>query len=816
MKLQQLRVLLVEDDEEDYLLTRALLAEGGINPRLDWVASYESAVETLRGAQHDVYLLDYCLGTRTGLDLLREAMANDCAAPIIMLTGQGDYTSSVEAMRAGAADYLPKDQLNAPLLERSIRYALERKQAEVMVQQSEAQFRAIFEHAAIGITVTDMRGRYVKCNPAFEAMLGYTEHELRGMRFAHITHPADVDADVPLFRELVAGERDSYQLDKRYIRKDGTGIWAHLVVSLVRDAKGAAQFVMAMVENVTARKRAEEAEVEQRVLAEALRDTAEALNTTLDLNELLDRILANVGRVVPHDGSNIILLEASGARVARSRGYGQNGRATLRLERSFQVANFAALDEMVTTGCTVLIPDTHARPDWVALPETGWIRSYVAAPLRVKGEVIGFLNLDSAIAGFFTPTHAGRLQAFADQAATALENARLLGQTERRLQRITALRSIDMAIEGSLDLRLSLGVVIEQVTSHLGVDAAAIFLLNPFSKMLEYAAGRGFRSSAITRSSLRLGEGFAGRVALERRRLCIADLRAAGQDFVRWPPLAREGFDAYFGVPLIVKGRVEGVLEVFHRTPLDPDPEWTEFLEILAGQAAIAIDNARLFEGLQRSNLELGLAYDATIEGWSRALDLRDKETEGHSRRVTEMTVHLARSMGMHEAELQAARWGALLHDIGKMGVPDHILLKPGKLTDEEWEIMRRHPVFAYELLSSISFLRSALDIPYCHHEKWDGTGYPRGLKGEQIPLAARIFAVVDVWDALRSDRPYRAAWPAEKALAHIRSLAGTHFDPAVVEAFLALVEGLLVAQPQGAVEGLGLSGNGGSAVSRQ
>ncbi|MEA2575140.1 MAG: hypothetical protein QOH93_2438, partial [Chloroflexia bacterium] len=184
------------------------------------------------------------------------------------------------------------------------------------------------------------------------------------------------------------------------------------------------------------------------------------------------------------------------------------------------------------------------------------------------------------------------------------------------------------------------------------------------------------------------------------------------------------------------------------------------------------------------------LAYEATLEGWSHALDLRDKETEGHTQRVTEMTVRLAQELGAPEADVVQIQRGALLHDIGKMGIPDSILLKPGPLTEEEWEIMRKHPVYAYELLSPISFLRPALDIPYCHHEKWDGTGYPLGLKGEQIPLAARIFAVVDVYDALSSDRPYRKSWPQDKVLAHIRELSGTHFDPRIVEAFLLLTEG--------------------------
>ena len=186
-------------------------------------------------------------------------------------------------------------------------------------------------------------------------------------------------------------------------------------------------------------------------------------------------------------------------------------------------------------------------------------------------------------------------------------------------------------------------------------------------------------------------------------------------------------------------------------------------------------------------NAELTGAYDATIEGWSRALDLRDKETEGHCRRVTELTLRLACALKLPEDALVQVRRGALLHDIGKMGVPDAILLKPGPLTGDEWEIMRRHPTLAYEMLSPVTFLRPALAIPYCHHEKWDGSGYPNGLIGDAIPLAARLFAVVDVWDALLSDRPYRPGWPVDRVRAHIQAGAGSHFDPQVAEAFLTL-----------------------------
>ncbi len=191
---------------------------------------------------------------------------------------------------------------------------------------------------------------------------------------------------------------------------------------------------------------------------------------------------------------------------------------------------------------------------------------------------------------------------------------------------------------------------------------------------------------------------------------------------------------------------------------------------------------------LESAYLDLREAYDHTIEGWVRALDLRDRETETHTLRVTDMTVRLARAMGISKSKIVHIRRGALLHDIGKMGVPDSILNKLDELTPQDWDIMKKHPMYAYEMLSPIAYLLPALDIPYCHHEKWDGTGYPRGLKGEEIPLPARIFAVVDVWDALRSNRPYRGGWPEKEVLDHIRSLSGVHFDPQVVDVFFKLL----------------------------
>ncbi len=381
----------------------------------------------------------------------------------------------------------------------------------------------------------------------------------------------------------------------------------------------------------------------------------------------------------------------------------------------------------------------------------------------------------------------GRIVATLSSGEDVTARKRAENQARYRLEHLVALHAIDLIISSSLDLRVTLEEFLDLVISQLRVDAADVLLLSPHTQTLEFAAMEGFRDSRIRHSRLRLGEGLAGQAALEQHSIQIADLRAPNSGYVRAPLLEQEEFVAYIVVPLIAKGQVKGVLEILHRSPLDFDEEWMSFLEALASQAAIAIDNATLFNDLQHSNAELVLAYDTTIAGWARALELRDQETEGHTQRAMEMTLQIARVLEVSEAELVHIRRGSLLHDIGKMSIPDSILLKTGPLTDEEWTIMRRHPVYAFELLSPITYLKPALDIPYCHHERWDGTGYPRGLKGEQIPLAARIFALADTWDALYSERRYHAAWSEERVRAYIRSLAGSQFDPKIVEVFLGM-----------------------------
>lgn len=524
-----------------------------------------------------------------------------------------------------------------------------------------------------------------------------------------------------------------------------------------------------------------------------LYEAGRAISSNLDLDSVLQTVAERMVQVSRSTGCTLSVLNRERDAVVTLVDYRYkypglaNARGT-----TYNLSDFPATRHVIETGQPLAINPKSKNADPAELAYMAEIKNtaLLMLPLVSHDQVTGLVELyEEEKERVYTKEEIQLLQSLAVQAAIAIENARLFDEAQRHLKQTTALREIDQAIAGSLQLKLVLEIVLDHTISKLGVDAALILLYDSPEHILKYELGIGFHTEAFQFTNLRQGEGYAGQAALTRQTIHIPDLQHRKTDFLRSPTFHREGFISYFGVPLIAKGEVKGVLEIFHRAPLKPDNEWLGFMEMLAGQVAIAIDNATLYKDLQRSNIELSLAYEATIEGWSRALDLRDKETEGHTQRVTELTTRMAQRMGINERDLVHIRRGALLHDIGKMGIPDRILLKPDKLSDEEWILMHRHPAFAYEMLKPIKYLQPALDIPYCHHEKWDGSGYPRGLSGEQIPLASRIFAVIDVYDALTSDRPYRPAWSKEKTVQYIQEQAGKHFDPKIVEMFLHMME---------------------------
>jgi len=659
-------------------------------------------------------------------------------------------------------------------------------ESERLLKESEERFRNAFDYAPIGKVLVSVEGHIIKVNLAFIMLLGYTEDELLKMRAQDITHPDDIEPQIVLQQKMLAGELDKFQIEKRYIHKNGQVLNILLYMSLVRDQSGRPLYFIAQVQDITESKRAEGEIRHQIARAEALVRTSSSINSDLDLKTVLSSICEETSHALGIPAVALHLYSRENNNFLAIADYGLP--EIFRESYDIVDLNDYPPEYSVIEKSPIILQDVQQIdniPKFDALRSLG-IRTVVFTRLEHKGKIIGLLTLCSINkVRQINNQDIELIKGLSNQAAQAIMNSRLFEDTKWQLRNIEALHTIDNAIASSMDIQLTLMIVAEKTISQLKVDATNILLFNPASNLLESKTSLGFLSDEMYKKTIHLGEGLAGQIALNWEPIFIANIAEYKSRISRMETFAREGFVSYCGVPLRAKGQFLGVLEVFKRTKLNPDQDWFDFIETLAGQAAIAIDSIKAYEDLQISNKQLMLAYDATIEGWSRAMDLRDKETEGHTQRVTQLSIQMARLFGINEEQIVHFRRGALLHDMGKLGIPDRILLKSDQLTDEEWVIMRKHPQFAYDMLYPIFYLRPAVEIPYCHHEKWDGSGYPRGLKGEEIPLSARIFAVIDVWDALTSDRPYRKAWTREKAIEYIQEQSGKHFDPQVVDVFL-------------------------------
>lgn len=357
--------------------------------------------------------------------------------------------------------------------------------------------------------------------------------------------------------------------------------------------------------------------------------------------------------------------------------------------------------------------------------------------------------------------------------------------SERKLREneLQAIASLSAALRTASNRAEMLPVIVNQLSSLLQCDAVLAEMIDPLTGETVVEAAYG-TWAALIGSHQPSGNGLNS--IISQTRAPYHNNNMADDPQIGIPSYLLGGILAGAGVPLIAQDQLIGFLWVGRKNEIVQSE--VRLLVAVANMSANAIYRATLYEQSQKNAAALTLAYDTTLEGWAHALELRDQETEGHTRRVMQMTVELAYKMGIDKFELENVRRGALLHDIGKMGIPDSVLLKPGTLNEREWEIMRRHPEYAYKFLEPIEYLHPVMDIPYCHHEKWDGSGYPRGLRGEEIPLVARIFAIVDVWDALNSDRPYRKAWATEQAIRYIVDQSSLHFDPKVVHSFLEML----------------------------
>ncbi len=641
---------------------------------------------------------------------------------------------------------------------------------------SEALGRAVMENSPVGIAVRDGKGNLVFWNLAWLSIYGTSQAELA---LFHEQLATSARARLILRGELeqdvqhIQRENGLLFIPEMEIEIPNLGItrWISEYSYAIPNAQGKIDRVVSLTEDITERKQRQQEMEKLLEFSAAVRaaETRHALEDTVLEHLRLHLGLENVG---------IILRDPADFEIIRGRGCGLWYAWD---EQIYQPAHLGIAGEVLRTGQMYSTHDIYNDPRLYG-NNLGDVSALSLMPLVVHEVTTGALVIGGKAP--FNESQLRLFRAMGDLVANAFYRLSLSELTERRLQWLTAIRAIDQSIMGSIDLRITFNVLLDRIVSQLALDAAGILLLRQNSR-LEYAAWRGFREIKPGQVSLRLGEPQAGRAALDQRTIVIEDCRVANWES---DVMTREGLVGYCAVPLIAKGQVKGVLEVFSKTPLRVDAEWIEFLESLAGLAAISIGNAALIETIQRTNTELTVAYDSTLMGWSQTVELRDQYKQGQARRMADMTLDLARMLGIDEKELAHIYRGVLLHDIGSMAIPDTILHKNGPLSPEERALLETHTEHAYRTIQSVEYLRPALDIPYAHHERWDGSGYPRGLKGEQIPLAARIFAVVEVWDALTHNRPHRLAMPGEDALDYIRTQAGKQFDPGVVEAFLRLL----------------------------
>ncbi len=621
-----------------------------------------------------------------------------------------------------------------------------RKIAEEEVGKLQHQQKLILDSADEGIVGVNTEGKLTFANPSACLLLGESEEEMRGKESHAIFRPKNKAGRVyskeecPIFATYTFGE-NVYEENAEFLRK-GSGYFSVLFSSTVIDEEG--ERIGAVI---------------------TFRDISKQVEATRENSRLAE--------VVEQSSVTVAITDLEGNLVY--------------VNPFFEKSSGYSADEVLGENPRILKSGIQDKDTYKGLWET-IIKGETWHNTLVNKRKDGSLYYEDANI-FPIKTPEGEVINFAAVKRDITAQVEAEEQIRLQLSRLDSLHSIDTEILSNSDLKAILDVVLAQVKKGLG-DAVRILLYNPALNSLEYFTQFGFSTDKPAYKFLRLGKGLAGKIALERKANFIQDLSKEKETLAEMPLLPAENFHSYFGFPLLSQGKLKGVLEIFYREPTASDEVQSKFLEMLAGQAAIAIDNTTLFEELERNNMELRLAYLSTLEGWARALELRDLETLNHSRRVTQLTVELSRVMGINAEKIEDIRRGALLHDIGKIGVPDAIFKKTGPLNTEEWVEMKRHPVFAYEMLKDIDYLKPALDIPYCHHEKWDGSGYPQGLKGEEIPQFARIFALVDVYDALTHRRPYRKnTWSKKEALAYIQEQSGTHFDPQIADIFIKMME---------------------------
>ncbi len=605
-----------------------------------------------------------------------------------------------------------------------VRDLTEAKAALKSLQESEGKFRSLAETTS-AIIVIHRGEEFLYTNPAFREMIGYSEADLMKMPFESILTPEVQEYARKKAKERLQGRDVETRYQMKVVTSSGSARWLDVTSGLI-DYEGQ-KAIMITALDFTERKQFED---DLRLQSTALAAAANAI------------VITNP------DG---VITWANPA-FSKLTGY--------------------EFDELINHNINIL--DSGANPPDLFHK----LEKEIKKGNDWHGEVInrrkdGSLYVEEVS---ITPVknESGCIIHF-------VEIKQDITERKEHARELEAIAAVSEAIRTSITKAELLPIIMHEISQLLGSQDIYLAWKDQLSTDMIIQAGDGIWEQKIG-SRVPADEGVVGRLRRTRDVHIEHD-----QNRLRFGETTRrsEKFDSIAGVPLLVQGIFMGAIVVgFKREETKED---IQVLSAIGNMVASAINRAELFEQTRHQALMLTRAYDATIEGWAHALELRDKETEGHTQRVINITLRLCQALGVPGSEMEQIRRGVILHDIGKMGIPDGILLKEGALTESEWVVMKRHPVYAHDLLVNIPYLQGAMDIPHYHHERWDGSGYPHGLKGEDIPLMARIFAVVDVWDALTSDRPYRKAWDREDTRKYIAGNAGILFDPKVVRKFLDL-----------------------------
>jgi len=801
-----IRVFMVDDDEDDYVLTRDMLAEAvGARFELEWVDTYEAGLEAMERAGHDVYLVDYRLGGRDGLELLCAAIAGGCRAPIIMLTGRGDRAVDVAAMKAGAADYLDKGQLSAPLLERSIRYAIERVRAEEKLEHLNLVLLAIRSVNQLIVREKD-RDRLLRgaCESLIEtrgyhnAWIALLDESGGLLTYAEAGLGGEFSSMVEQLKrgELAACWRRALTQSEVVVTQDPPSACADCPLAMNYGGREAVTICLEhgkkvyglLSASIPAHLTADEKE--QVLFQEVAGDIAFALHS-IELEERRQRAEES--------------LRESERRLEEAQAMGRIGDwkfdvDSQKITWSDQVFKLYERDP----GLGAPTPEEEAT--YYSPEQARILREYARRSIET-GEEFEYdleVKLSSGRTGCFSACmhpikdESGRVVELFGTVQDVTERKLAEEQVRRHLERIEALREIDRAITSTLDLTEVLDTILEELERVIPYHSAGIFLFS--EGIARLTAGRGFPDmERVLQISFPVEEDPLTCELLQGKHpLVLADAQADERFLARG---GTEYVRSWIGVPLIASGRVVGFLAVDHREPGFYDKESAEMAQAFASQVTIAIENARLYEEAQRELAErkraeeelrqsfekLRRALEGTVTTLVSVIEMRDPYTAGHQRRVTQLTCAIARDMGLPEEQIEGLRMAGLIHDIGKITIPAEILSNPGRLNDFQWGMIRAHPQIGYEILKTVEFPWPVAQIVLQHHERVDGSGYPQGLSDGDILMKARILAVADVVEAMASHRPYRPPRGLDKALEEISQNRGVLYDPEVVDVCLKL-----------------------------